>query len=194
MFIASNLPAIRRALGSRFYGAETEPRNATNCLTVANKQGITRFFLNFGNKETWQNFKSMLLALPPMEGETANFEKMDFSEGKICKDENSHRENFVRYYLPSFEGESKFVTLKCKSLRQAKLLAKNLQEVMPYIKSIELIKETLNGAKFELPPNDISKVLVFSKLKERKFAMPRYSMVVARNDEGRQQAIFRRRN
>jgi hypothetical protein len=194
MFIASNLPAIRRALGSRFYGAETEPRNATNCLTVTNAQGITRFFLNLENKETWQNFKGMLLGLPKMEGEYVNFEKMDFCESKICKDENAHRENYVRYYMPSFEGESRFITLKCKSLRQAKLIAKSLLEAMPYISEIELIKETLNGAKFTEPQSQICKVYVFCKLKERKFSTPRYSLVVARNDEGRQQSIFRRRN
>jgi hypothetical protein len=197
MFIHSNLIAIKRALSRKFYGVETEPRNATNLLRITNKLGSTDIYLNFGNKATYTEFKNLLLSLPVIQGETAQFSKLQFTEQKTVISENSHRENLVRYYLPTyneFEQKSSFFTLRFASLRQAKRQAGLLKEILPYVTKIVLIKEALNGLPFQLPTDCKDTIFVFCKLKTRKFAIPRYSIATIRNDEGRIKCIFKRRN
>lgn len=190
MFVQSNLPYIQGLNTRMYYGYHLQDnRNATNRLRIISRLGITDLYYNFGCKAVYNEFKKMLGSLPTINGESLQLSKLHFTEKKTICDENSHRETFVRYWIA---GE--YVTLKIESLTKAKKLANSFCKTSRSSKKVVLIKETLNGEKFTFPEDSKSIVYVFCILKVRKFAMPRYSMVVARNDEGRQQAIFRRRN
>jgi hypothetical protein len=190
MFVQSNLPYIQGLNSKLFYGYHLiDNRNATNRLRIISKLGVTDLYYNFECKAVYNEFKAMLGKLPTIQGESMQLSKLHFVEKKGISEENAHRETFVRYWIA---GE--YVTLKVESLNKAKKLASVFCKSSHSSKKVVLIKETLNGEKFTFPEDSKSIVYVFCILKVRKFAMPRYSMVVARNDEGRQQAIFRRRN
>jgi hypothetical protein len=189
MFKLSNLPAIRRANLRKFYGVEvSSPREASNRLQVISADGIVEIFLNFENKATFSKYKAFLLSLPEISGEKLQLAKMNICEKSQICEENSHRETFVRYY---FFGQ--YITIKVESLSKGKQYAAMIKDKLNKEK-ITLIKETLNGEAFRFPEDSLSTIFVFCRLKVRKFATTRYSLVVARSAEGRQQAIFRRRN